>query len=64
MRTGALVTFLTLFATLFSGFTVVFVPLETAWAGFGKASRWLTIASAIATAMSLFAPAFRLIGER
>ena len=58
---GKWLLFLTMFSTLFSGFTVVFVPLEAAWAGLGKAGRWFTLAGLLPVC-NTYVPALRMIG--
>jgi hypothetical protein len=58
---GPVVLFLTLFSTQFSGFTVVFVPLEVAWSGMSKAGRVISFMGAMVLSMYLI-PNFRILG--
>ena len=59
---GKTILFLTMFSTLFSGFTVVYVPLECAWAGYRRVGRWFACAGCISCCNPLLVPAFRTIG--
>jgi hypothetical protein len=58
---GPVVLFLTLFSTIFSGFTVVFIPLEVAWKGLGISGRFVSFLGAASANFYITAP-FRVIG--
>ena len=55
---GSLLTFLTLFSTLFSGYTVLGVPQEGADLGF-FALRWMYVAFPATAALAMFVPRLR-----
>jgi Na+/proline symporter len=59
---GWFILFLTMFSSLFSGITVIFVPLEAAWSGYRRVGRWWSFTGALACGPAMLLANYRSVG--